>query len=390
MHDPRGHYLETYCEIDLSAFGRNLEKIKKWSGGLEIILAVKANAYGHGVVPICREALLHGVERFGIATLVEGVELCDAGIRGEKIILTPPTLEQIPSVVYHDLSPNVVSIEFAEALSREALKNGKIAKIHLEIDTGMGRTGIMPDDAIDAINKISNLPGIKIEGIFSHFPAADSDEPQDIEFTKIQIEKFRGIISALNERRVRIPIVHISNSAGLLKYEPFGNAIRPGILAYGLYPSEKMQKSIDVEPVLSLRTKVVQIRNLGKGCSIGYGRTFTTTRPMRIAVIRAGYGDGLRRALSNCGEVLIRGNRCPILGRVSMDTTMVEVDENVCLDDEVIIIGEQQHEKITADDHAMWTNTLNYEILTGISERVRRVYVKDGKVVGISPSPHQA
>ena len=383
MHDPRGHYLETFCEVDLSAFSRNIQAIKQRADNRQIILAVKANAYGHGVVPICREALSNGVHRFGVATLVEGVQIRDAGIDGEILILTPPTIEQIPSVVYHNLSPNVVSRQFAEALSAESVRAGKRIKIHIEIDTGMGRTGFHWFDAVGEIIAITKLPGLKLEGIFSHFPVADSRDKSDIEFTRRQLEKFANVIDSLNRGGIEIPTVHISNSAGILAHPIIGNAVRPGILAYGLYPSETVRKSVRVEPVLSLKTHVVQIRRHEPGDSISYGRTHIAMHRERVAVIRAGYGDGLRRALSNRGEVLIRGKRRQILGRVCMDTTIVEVDDKVMLGDEVVIIGNQGNETISADDHARWTHTINYEILTGISERVRRVYVRDGEVVEV-------
>lgn len=384
MRDPRGHFLETFCEIDLDAFGRNLRAISERAEGREIILAVKANAYGHGVVPICKEAKAHGVRRFGVATLVEGVQLRDAGFLEEEIIiLTPPTMEQIPSIVYHDLSPNVVSRQFAEALSAEAVRAGKKVKIHVEIDTGMGRTGFLWHDAAGEIFAISKLPGIVIEGIFSHFPSADSVDPNDIEFTRRQIEKFSRVVELLKKGGIEIPLVHISNSAGILAHPIIGNAVRPGILAYGLYPSEEVKKTIKVEPVLSLRTYVVQVREFEPGWSVSYGRTYITRGRERVAVIRAGYGDGLRRALSNRGKVIIRGKKFPIVGRVCMDTTMVAVDDSVKPDDEVVVIGKQGDAHITADDHAKWTYTINYEILTGISERVRRVYIKGGRVVEV-------
>jgi len=383
MRDPRGHYLETFCEIDLSAFARNIQAIQQQVDNRQIILAVKANAYGHGVVPICREAIANGVNRFGVATLVEGVQIRDAGIDGEILILTPPTLEQIPSVVYHDLSPNVVSRQFAEVLSAESVRAGKKIKIHIEIDTGMGRTGFHWFDAVGEIISISKLPGLQIEGIFSHFPVADSRDKSDVEFTRRQLEKFSNIVGSLTKGGIEIPTVHISNSAGILAHQILGNAVRPGILAYGLYPSNTVKKSVKVEPVLSLKTHVVQLRKHEPGDSISYGRTYIAMHPERVAVIRAGYGDGLRKALSNRGEVLIRGKRRQILGRVCMDTTMVEVDSDVMLDDDVVIIGVQDDETISADDHAVWSHTINYEILTGISERVRRIYIENGEVIEV-------
>ncbi len=383
MRDPRGHYLETFCEIDLGAFKRNLIAIKRKIGNRDIILAVKANAYGHGVVPICREASLSGIKRFGVATLVEGVELRDAEIEGEVIILTPPTLEQMPSVVYHSLSPNVVNRVFAEELSKQAVKVDKKVRIHIEIDTGMGRTGIPWQDAVGEIIAVSMLPNIQVYGIFTHFPVADSSDDNDREFTLMQINRFQDVYKKLRDYKINIPIVHVSNSGGILHHPIFGNTVRPGLLAYGLYPSDHCNHTIDVEPVLSLETHVIQTREFPGGTSISYGRKYITSTPMRVAVIRAGYGDGMRLGLYKKGEVLINGLRRPILGRICMDTTMVDAGDDVRSDDHVKIIGSQEGQRITADDHARWCNTINYEILTGISERVRRVYIRDGVVTEV-------
>lgn len=383
MYDPRGHHLETFCEIDLSVFARNIEAINRKTGGLPIILAVKANAYGHGIVPICLEAEKLGIKHFGVATLVEGVKIRDAGITGEIIILTPPTVEQMPSIVYHSLSPNIPNKFFAEALSLEAGRQKKIITFHIEVDTGMGRTGIPENDAVDEIRDIVRMPNIQLNGIFTHFPVADSVKEDDISFTRMQIRKFGDIVDKIRKSGIKVPMVHISNSAGILDYPIYGCAVRPGLLAYGLYPSPQVSRSIEVFPVLSLKTRVVQLRDYPAGSSISYGRTYITEKPSRIAVIRAGYGDGIKRVLSNKGFVLVKNKRRQIVGTVCMDTTMVLVDDTVLPGDEVIVIGKQGNESISADDHAFWANTINYEILTGISERVPRVYLRDGKVVGI-------
>ncbi len=381
MLDPRGHFLETFCEIDLDAFAHNIAAIRNWACERDVILAVKANAYGHGVVPICREALRCGVRKFGVATLVEAVQIRDAGIGGDIIILTPPTVEQLPSVIFHRLTPNVTSLGYAQCLSQIATDCGKRVSVHIEIDTGMGRTGIDWFDAVGEIIAMAKLPNIDIGGIFSHFPAADSADNSDIDYTKMQLEKFSRVVNTLQRGGIDIPCVHISNSAGIMAHPLYGNCVRPGIAAYGIYPDTTIEHSIKLTPIATLKTHVVQIRKFEPGQSIGYGRTFTVTTPTRVAIIRAGYGDGLRRALSNRGEVVIRGKKCPIVGRVCMDTTMVEVGNEVVEGDIVTIIGK---DGITAEDHARWTYTIPYEILTGISERVRRIYLRDGEVCEVA------
>ncbi len=381
MKDRRGFELETYCVVDLDAFRKNIENILEWVENRKVILAVKANAYGHGVVPICREASSAGIEHFGVATVDEGVSIRNSGVKDEIIVLTPATLEQIEAIVEYDLHPNVVSQTFAHALSVEAERQNKKAGCHIEIDTGMGRTGFWFSDAIGDIAQIAQLPWLSIEGIFSHFPVADSTGKSDIDFTTVQLNRFSAIIEKLSSLGISPPMVHMSNSAGILSHPVYGNGIRPGILAYGLYPSAETANSVVVKPILSLYSRVIQIREYPPGTSISYGRTYTTRSKESIAVFRAGYGDGLRRALSNRGFVLIRGKRYPIVGRVCMDMTMADVTGGqVELDDIVVILGEDNGGAITAEDHAIWAGTLNYEILTGLSERVKRLYKKNGQI----------
>ncbi|MCK5834000.1 alanine racemase, partial [bacterium] len=220
-----------------------------------------------------------------------------------------------------------------------------------------------------------------IAGVFSHSPVADSTNKSDIEFTKLQLDRFATVVEKLNTLGIAPPLIHISNSAGILSHPIYGNGIRPGILAYGLYPSAEIANTVKVKPILSLYSKVIQLREYPPGTSISYGRTYTTRGKESIAVIRAGYGDGLRRALSNRGFVLIRGKRYPLVGRVCMDMTMADVTgSSVELDDIVVILGEDNGGAITAEDHAIWAGTLNYEILTGLSERVKRFYKKDNRI----------
>lgn len=381
MKDSKGFELETYCVVDLDAFGENLREIRRWVDGRSIILAVKANAYGHGVVPVCREASNHGINHFGVATVAEGVAIRQAGIEGDIVVLTPATLGQVKAIVEHDLYPNVVSQTFANALSVEGANQDKNVGCHVEIDTGMGRTGFWHSDAVGDIVQVARLENLDIKGIFSHFPVADSRDRSDQEFTELQLMRFSRIVEKLEKLGIDPPLVHISNSAGVLAHPIYGNGVRPGILAYGLYPSPEARGSLEVTPILSLYSRVVQLREYPSGTSISYGRTYTTRGRERIAVVRGGYGDGLRRALSNRGFVLIRGKRYPVVGRICMDMTMADVTGgSVELDDRVVILGRDGAGSITAEDHAIWAGTLNYEILTGISERVPRMYLKDGEI----------
>lgn len=384
MRDLAGRYLEIWCEVDLDAFKRNLEKIQAIAGKREIILAVKANAYGHGIVQISKEAERNGIKYFGVATVAEGRALREAGVKGEIIVLTPASLDQIDELVHYNLTPNVVTRLFAEVLSSKGEKIGKPIPCQIEVDTGMGRTGFFYDDVMGELISILRLPYLDVKGIFSHFPVADSQNEDDIKYTLNQIERFKNVITMLKKLGFSIPLYHIANSAGILDYPEFGNAVRPGILAYGLYPSNETKKLIDVEPILSFRAKVVQIQELPANWSISYGRTYKLKKKAKIAVVRAGYGDGLRRALSNKGYVIIRGKKYPIVGNICMDMTMCEIGESdsVKLDDVVTLIGRDGKEIITADDHAKWGNTINYEILTGLSVRVPRIYFKMGKIVG--------
>ncbi len=380
VKDRSGFELETYCIVDLDIFRENIIEIRRWVENREVILAVKANAYGHGVVPICREASYAGIDHFGVATVSEGAAIRKAGIKGEIVVLTPATLGQVETIVEQELHPNVVNETFAHALSREGERQNKPVACHIEIDTGMGRTGFWFQDAIGDIVQIARLPGLKISGIFSHFPVADSTRKSDVEFTKIQLNRFAVIIEELERLGIKPPMIHFSNSAGILAHPVFGNGVRPGLLAYGLYPSQETQATVKVKPVMSMTSRVVQLREYPPGTSISYGRTYTTRSRESIAVFRAGYGDGLRRALSNRGFVLIRGKRYPIVGRVCMDMTMADVTGgHVELDDPVILLGNDNGGSITAEDHAIWAGTLNYEILTGISERVKRLYKKNGE-----------
>ncbi len=384
MRDLSGKNLETWCEVDLTRFRKNIEAIRSVVGQREIILAVKANAYGHGVVHIAREGERIGIHYFGVATVAEGIALREAGIESNILLLTPATLDQIEEILNYDLIPNVVSRRFAEGISQAAQKMGKVATCQIEVDTGMGRTGFLYEEVIGELIAIMRLPNLKVSGIFSHFPSADSNDPEDIDYTYTQINRFHKIVQTLKKLGLEIPLYHISNSAGILNYPVYGNAIRPGILAYGLYPSSWCQKKIPVEPILSFRTKVIQIRAFPAGFSVSYGRTYQTEKPSLLGVIRAGYGDGLKRGLSNAGRVIIEGKFYPIVGRVCMDMSVVLLppDNTVKLDSIATIIGEDNGKRITADEHAEILGTINYEIITGLSERVPRLYFRDGSLVG--------
>ena len=370
----------TWAEVDLDRFDRNIAAIQAAVGSeCKILLVVKADAYGHGSVEISRAAMEDGVSMLGVATLHEGIELRSAGLTAPIVILSPSLLSEVDEIIEHRLTPCVSSLEFAELLSRRCVAREVISRIHVEVDTGMGRTGVSDGDAFEFLQRIGKMPNLKLEGVFTHFPDADSGNTF---FAEEQLHRFHEILDALARRKIEVPIRHAANSAGILSLPQSRlDMVRPGILAYGFYPSERVPRSIPVEGVMSFRSRVAQLRAVPAGRFISYGRTYQTKRPTRIGVLPVGYGHGLPWLLSNRGEVLIRGRRAPVVGRVTMDLTMVDVTEipDIGLGDEAVLFGEQGGATITLGEVAERAETLPYEILCSMGKRVVRVYVRDGK-----------
>jgi alanine racemase len=369
-----------WVEIDLDAAKHNVERARSIvPPGVALLFVVKADAYGHGAVRISRLAEECGVDILGVATLDEGRELRNAGIQLPILILSPVLPQEIEGVLENHLAATASSFEFVEKASGIACRMGTVCTLHVEVDTGMGRAGIAQASAVETISRMRSLPGIKLEGIFTHFPASDSDE----DFTKEQIGAFTGIVDRLGAAGVAFRYVHSANSAAILNFPASHfNLVRPGLLVYGHVPSIVLKDSIDVIPVMSFKARLVLVRDMPGGSSISYGRTYIAPGPMKMGVVPVGYGHGLSHRLSNKGQVLFRGKRVNVIGRVTMDMTMLDLSgfADAAVGEEVVIFGRQGSEEITADDVARWDETLNYEVLCRISKRVARVYIRSGRI----------
>ncbi|MBD3368259.1 MAG: alanine racemase [Candidatus Eisenbacteria bacterium] len=379
-------FFSAWVEIDLDALGHNIGEVRRLVGDdLGVMFVVKADAYGHGAVEVARVAVQSGVDMLGVATLQEGIELRQAGIAAPILILSPPMESETPDIVEYDLCCTVPSLAIARALSRAAGARSKAAAVHVEVDTGMGRSGVEFEDAIPFITAVSKLPDLVLEGVFTHFPSSDEDP----DYTRRQVERFLRAVDRLSAKGVAVPLVHAANSGAVLGVsESFSgplNMVRPGLMIYGLRPSLGVGPEADLVPVMSFKARIAQIRDLPEGHPVSYGRTYVAPGPMRAAVIPAGYGHGMSFRLSNRGEVLIRGVRAPIIGRVTMDVTMVDLSgvPEAAVGDEVVIFGSQGDAEISVDEIAENVGTINYEVICGIGKRVARVYVKSGEPIGM-------
>lgn len=379
-------YSRVYAEIDLDAVLYNMESMRgNIAENTKIMAVIKADGYGHGAVEIA-EAIDHLDYVFGyaVATVEEGLILRKHGIEKPILILGYVFPDQYEAMIRAEIRPTVFTAEMAEELSEAAEKTGMDCKIHFAIDTGMGRIGYqVTEEAADEMTRLAKLPHIMVEGIFTHFAKADEIEKEP---THRQIELFTHMIQMLEQRGVKIPIHHCSNSAGIVEIpEANMDLVRAGITLYGLWPSDEVDKTkISIKPALSLITHVAYVKELEAGHSISYGGTYTTKETRRIATIPVGYADGYARSLSNKGDVLIHGRRAPICGRVCMDQFMVDVTNipDVTVGDEVILIGSAGEETITMEEVGAISGRFNYEFVCDLGKRIPRVYVHKGKVVG--------
>jgi len=374
----------TYALIDLDALGANVRAIKTHIGqACTLIAVVKANAYGHGAIPVARAALSAGASMLAVARVDEGIALRKAGI-GVPILLLGYTVPgESHAIIEHDLTAAVAGIDAARALSERAQALGRTMTIHLKIDTGMGRFGLLPEETIPAMRAISSLPGLDIEGIYTHFATADSG---DKTFTFQQYTTFTNVLNSLGEAGYTFRMRHAANSAATLDLPTMHlDAVRIGIAMYGLRPSSEVEPSIALKPVLSLKSHVARLRILPGGSSVGYGRTFIAQGPTQVALIPIGYGDGYHRALSNRGITLISGKRVPVIGRVSMDQITVDATgvSGINEGDEAVLIGAQGGEHITAEEIAGLADTINYEVTTSLLPRVPRIYLRGGEIMEI-------
>ncbi len=376
----RERLARTWAEIDLSSLRHNVRQVRKRVGeGVKILVTVKADAYGHGYERISRTLVEEGIDYLGVANVVEALQVRETLNNATRTIpimtLGANLPEEMDVVIDEDFIPLVCSWKEAVFYNEKAEAKGKTISAHLKIDTGMGRIGFWKNDCVDVIEKIAGLSNLKIEGIATHFPSADEE---DASFSNQQITDFLQITQALERRGINIPIKHTANSGAILNLNnSLFNMVRPGIIIYGLFPSRHTRFPLDVKPVLSLKSRVVFIKEIDKGRTISYGRTFVSDRPMRVATLGIGYGDGYSRMLSNRGNVLIDGKIAPIIGSVTMDQIMVDATAipEAEVGDEAVLIGRQGEEEISAMQIAGMIGTIPYVVTCSISKRVIRKYI---------------
>jgi len=365
-------YRPTWIEVDLKALAYNFKQVRsQLSPDTKILVCVKSDAYGHGIVAVSRKLVSLGVDYLGVASIDEGIVLRKAGINAPILVLGMVLPGDIEPVFRYRLTQTVCSEELALALNRMGKRRNQAANIHIKIDTGMGRLGVLFTHAYSFIKEIRRLDYVNVEGIFTHFPCADIDPT----FTRYQIEIFRGLIDSLYREDIRIPLCHAANSMGVIGYkESHFNLVRPGLIIYGLYPRRNIK--IRLKPVMSLKTKVVYLKRIPKGKGLSYGHTYRTKDNTTVVTLPIGYGDGYPRILSGRGDVLISGRRLRISGRICMDQMLVDVGSaKVKIGDEVILIGTDAKAAISAEELAYRCGTIPYEIVCGIGNRVPRIYI---------------
>jgi alanine racemase len=379
------NYRPVWAEVSLDNLEYNMRNIKAKAMTREIFGIVKADAYGHGALEVAEVLLKNGATRLSVAVLSEGIELRKGGITCPINILgvTPDTL--FTDLIKYDLEPVVFSYEYAKNLSKCAKSKNQMVKIHFALDTGMGRIGFLPtEESVEEAVKISRLSNIQVEGLFSHFSTADAG---DKEYSYVQFDRYRWFDNRLREKDLNIKIKSICNSAAIIELpEAYCDGVRPGIIIYGYYPSEKVdKKQLDVKPVMTLKANIVHLKTLEKDQYIGYGRKFKTERRSIIATLPVGYADGYTRILSGKSKVIINGKFAPVVGNICMDQCMIDVTEieDVKVGDEVILMGSDGNVKFDAEDIAKILGTIENEVLCMISKRVPRVYTHNGEVVKV-------
>ena len=372
----------TRAEVDLSAIQYNINQVARKVGpNVRVLGVMKANAYGHGLVPAARAALNAGVSYMGVALADEGIELRQH-TSTPILVFSPPFEDSLESYVRFDLDATITSVETAHALNAVARTAHKKARVQIEIDTGMGRIGFLPEVALDAVRAVANLDSLEIVGVYSHF--ATSDETNK-EFARRQLLAFKKIVAAVKDMGLTRILFHIANSGAILDMpDSYFDMVRPGIMTYGYYPSLETSESVDIRQALSLKSSVALIKTLKAGTSVSYGRRYFTKKDNRVAVIPIGYGDGFTRLLTGKASVLIKGKRYPIIGTITMDHVMIDVggDYEVQHGDEVVLIGKSGEESISAWDLASSFGTIPYEVLCMLNNRVPRIYTNQEPAVG--------
>ena len=376
----------SWVEVDLVSFAANWATLRRLVGpAVKIMQVVKADAYGHGAIEMSNAALKNGAYCLGVANADEGAQLRVSGITAPIVILSPATDSEIDQIIKYGLTPSVSDLGFAREFQKRAKKAGIQAPVHVEVDTGMGRGGTMQAEACQTIGEIAALPNLTIEGIFTHF--AESEILSY--YNNQQWRDFTSILEKLAAGGTVIPIRHAANSGAILNYPAFNlDMVRPGLMSYGIYPSAETRGKADLAPVMTFKTRVVLVKEFPEGYSIGYGRSFITRRPTRIATIPVGYGDGFGCLLSNQGEALVGGKRVPVAGRVSMDMCTLDVSQvpGCAVGDEVVLLGAQGSERITAEEIAAKAHTISYEVLCALGKRAPRVFLHQGRPDRVEPS----
>ncbi len=373
-------FSNTYANIRLDVIRNNYRAIRQ-KAGVPVMAVVKADAYGHGAVAVAK-CLEPECDFFGVANVAEGLQLRNAGIGAPVLVLGHVHPDLFSVMIQQDIRPTIFTLEDAKTLSRQATALGKSARFHIAVDTGMNRIGFMPtEESADICKEICALPNLTAEGLFTHFATADTE---NLDNTHAQVAKLQDFYKMLQTRGVEIPLCHLDNSAGIMNFGTCGQMVRAGIILYGLYPSDQVDKSLlEIQPALSWHAMVSHIKTLPAGCPISYGGTYVTEKETVVATVSAGYADGYRRCLSSKFYVLINGKKAPILGRVCMDQFMVDITDipGVGVGDDVVLLGKSGAETITAEALAEASQSFNYEQLCDISQRVSRVYYEGDREV---------
>ncbi|HRY29879.1 MAG TPA: alanine racemase [Elusimicrobiota bacterium] len=368
----------TWADIDVAAFRHNLRTMAGClAPGVKTIVVLKANGYGHGAVPLARAAAAEsGVSLwgFGVSSIEEGLLLRESGFRHPVLILGSLfPFENFVPALEHDLIPAVASLAAARALGGIATERGRRADVHVKVDTGMGRIGVSPQAAAQIVDAVLENRSLHLEGIFTHLAHAESEED-----TQRQLDVFQAVAEEARRKKGEPLLAHAANSAATFLYpRSHGDAVRPGLSLYGIYPNESLRARVSLQPVMTWKTRIVFLKTVKGGTAVSYGATFRTSRPSRLATLPVGYADGYRRILSNRAFVLVKGRRCPVLGRVTMDQIVVDVTDVPAVDvgEEVVLLGRQGKDAVTAEELAGWAETIPYEIVCGVSVRVPRRYV---------------